>query len=182
MWPVQPINGQAQSYINVGCRDARCGNFHIWSASPDDQVQPYLSAASSEVHALPHFLSSLEIGNVLPRNLNLFTRLRIAPNPWVPVIQAKAAKTAYLNATVGHQTVCNGLKNHVDHGLGVVVSKRWNAGMQPVNELGSGHEMGGSPAICLTAKPLAFAFFASVSSAVAIPLAPASSAIARCKA
>jgi hypothetical protein len=54
--------------------------------------------------------------------------------------------------------------------------------MQPVNEFGSGHELRNSQMIWLTAKPLAFAFFASVSSAVAIPLAPASNAIARCKA
>jgi hypothetical protein len=100
----------------------------------------------------------------------------------VLVAQAEAAETTDLNATVGYQTACNGLKNHVDHGLGVVMSKRWNAGMQPVNELGSGHELRSSQIIWLTAKRLAFAFFASVSSAVAIPLAPASSAIARCKA
>jgi hypothetical protein len=138
--------------------------------------------ASSVVHALPHLFSSLEIGDVLSRNLNLFTRLRIAPNPWLPVAQAEAAETAYLNAAVGNHTACNGLKNRVDHELGIVVSKRWNTGMQPVNQFGSGHELKNRQMIWLTAKPLAFAFFASVSSAVAIPLAPASNAIARCKA
>jgi hypothetical protein len=122
------------------------------------------------------------MGNVLSRNLNLFTRLRIAPNPWLPVAQTEAAETTDFNATVGNQTACDGIKNHVDHGLGVIVSKRWNTGIQPVNELGSGHELRNSQIIWLTGNPFAFAFLASASSAVAIPLAPASSAIARCKA
>lgn len=74
------------------------------------------------------------------------------------------------------------LKNRFGQRVRVVVGERWNAGTQPVNELGSGHELKISQAIWLGANPFAFAFLASVSSAVAIPLAPASRAIARCKA
>jgi hypothetical protein len=82
--------------------------------------------ASWEAHALPHLFSGFEMGNVVSRNLKRCTRLRIGPNPWLPVAQVDAAETVVLKAIVGDHNACSGLKNFFDHRTGIIVGERWN--------------------------------------------------------
>src|SRR5579864_3958791 len=51
-----------------------------------------------EIDAFPQFLSRLEVRHILFGHLDLLARLRIAPGPRRPIIQAEAAEPADLDA------------------------------------------------------------------------------------
>src|SRR5215467_13869885 len=74
------------------------------------------------------FLTWLEVGNPLGRNLDLFPRFRIAADASVALAHAEAAETAHFEFVAGFQRLDNAFKQSIDNDLRIFPCQLCNPG------------------------------------------------------
>src|SRR4029453_9457160 len=101
--------------------------------------KPLLRCLFRKVHALPQLLAGLEVRYVLLRHLHLLARLRIASGAGRPIVEAKAAEPADLDALPLRERLAHRVEDHLHRKLGILGDQLRKLRREAVDQLRFGH-------------------------------------------